>query len=99
MALSMPLFLIWYFATFSLLLLAPVRIHSTSNLMGCMDKDYINDGSLSEKWEIPFFHFTINMVSTWIFWKVSPEYKQAFRKIKAPTTVDYSINFIAFFFS
>lgn len=27
-----------------------------------MDKDYINDGSLSEKWKYRF-HFTINMVS------------------------------------
>ncbi len=61
-----------------------------------MDKDYINDGSLSEKWKYRF-HFTINMVSR--FWKVSPEYKQAFKALKPRQRLTIQINFIAFFFS
>ena len=50
-----------------------------------MDKDYINDGSLSEKWKYRFSFYDQHGFPG--FWKVSPEYKQAF---KAPTTVDYS---------
>ncbi len=43
------------------------------------------------------FHFTINMVSG--FWKVSPEYKQAFKALKPRQRLTIQINFIAFFFS
>ncbi|HFY8662748.1 TPA: hypothetical protein ACIINQ_003449, partial [Salmonella enterica subsp. enterica serovar Typhimurium] len=45
-----------------------------------MDKDYINDGSLSEKWKYRFSFYDQHGFPG--FWKVSPEYKQAFKALK-----------------
>ncbi len=61
-----------------------------------MDKDYINDGSLSEKWK---YRFSFYDQHGFRFWKVSPEYKQAFKALKPRQRLTIQINFIAFFFS
>lgn len=62
-----------------------------------MDKDYINDGSLSEKWKYRFSFYDQHGFPG--FWKVSPEYKQAFKALKPRQRLTIQINFIAFFFS
>ncbi len=94
-----PLSNLVFWLIFSLLLLAPrIRIHSTSNLMEftwtriiLMMVRYLKNGNT-------VFHFTINLWF-WIFWKVSPEYKQAFKHLKPRQRLTIQINFIAFFFS
>lgn len=61
-----------------------------------MSKEYMNDGSLSEKWKYRF-NFMINMV----FWILgaTPEYKAAFKALKVRQRLTIQMNFIAFFCS
>ncbi|EAV4925865.1 TPA: DUF2628 domain-containing protein, partial [Salmonella enterica subsp. enterica serovar Enteritidis] len=52
---------------------------------------------LSEKWKYRFSFYDQHGFPG--FWKVSPEYKQAFKALKPRQRLTIQINFIAFFFS
>ncbi|POP42656.1 hypothetical protein CHU32_18975 [Superficieibacter electus] len=62
-----------------------------------MNKDYMQDGSLSEKWKYRFSFYDQHGFPG--FWKLSPEYKEAFKSLKARQRITIQMNFIAFFFS
>lgn len=62
-----------------------------------MSKDYMEDGSLSEKWKYRFSFYDEHGFPG--FWKASPEYKSAIKGLKPRQRVTVQVNFIAFFFS
>ena len=62
-----------------------------------MSKEYMNDGSLSEKWKYRFnFYYQHGFPG---FWGATPEYKAAFKALKVRQRLTIQMNFIAFFCS
>lgn len=62
-----------------------------------MEKDYMNDGTLSEKWKYRFSFYDQHGFPG--FWSVSPEYKQALNGLSGRQKRTLRVNMIAFFFS
>lgn len=59
-----------------------------------MSKEYMNDGSLSEKWKYRFNFYDQHGFPG--FWGATPEYKAAFKALKSKTTINYSNEFHCF---
>ncbi|EGB30555.1 DUF2628 domain-containing protein [Escherichia coli] len=62
-----------------------------------MSKEYMNDGSLSEKWKYRFNFYDQHGFPG--FWGATPEYKAAFKALKVRQRLTIQMNFIAFFCS
>lgn len=62
-----------------------------------MSKEYMNDGSLSEKWKYRFNFYDQHGFPG--FWGATPEYKAAFKTLKVRQRLTIQMNFIAFFCS
>ena len=62
-----------------------------------MSKEYMNDGSLSEKWIYRFNFYDQHGFPG--FWGATPEYKAAFKALKVRQRLTIQMNFIAFFCS
>lgn len=62
-----------------------------------MSKDYMADGSLTEKWEYRFSFYDEHGFPG--FWGASPEYKQALKGLNTRQKIIIRTNVIAFFFS
>ncbi|MCZ9150216.1 DUF2628 domain-containing protein [Escherichia albertii] len=62
-----------------------------------MSKDYMADGSLTEKWKYRFSFYDEHGFSG--FWGASPEYKQALKGLNTRQKITIRTNVIAFFFS
>lgn len=62
-----------------------------------MSKEYMNDGSLSEKWKYRFNFYDQHGFPG--FWGATPEYKAAFKTLKVRQRLTIKMNFIAFFCS
>ncbi|BDD26569.1 hypothetical protein VEGS18_A42240 [Escherichia coli] len=60
-----------------------------------MSKEYMNDGSLSEKWKYRFNFYDQHGFPG--FWGATPEYKAAFKALKVRQRLTIQMNFIAFF--
>lgn len=61
-----------------------------------MSNNYMEDGSLPEKWKYRFSFYDKYGVPG--FWSVNPEYKKAFKALKPRQRITIQLNFIAFFF-
>ncbi|QFH69389.1 DUF2628 domain-containing protein [Enterobacter sp. E76] len=62
-----------------------------------MSSNYIEDGSLSEKWKYRFsFYDRYGFPG---FWSVKPEYKKAIKELTFRQKATIGMNFYAFFFS
>ncbi len=59
-----------------------------------MSKEYMNDGSLSEKWKYRFNFYDQHGFPG--FWGATPEYKAAFKALKVRQRLTIQMNFIAF---
>ncbi len=62
-----------------------------------MSKDYMADGSLTEKWKYRFSFYDEHGFPG--FWGASPEYKQALKGLNTRQKIIIRTNVIAFFFS
>ncbi|EOW6102126.1 DUF2628 domain-containing protein, partial [Escherichia coli] len=62
-----------------------------------MSKEYMNDGSLSEKWKYRFNFYDQHGFPG--FWGATPEYKAVFKALKVRQRLTIQMNFIAFFCS
>ena len=62
-----------------------------------MSKDYMADGSLTEKWKYRFSFYDEHGFPG--FWGASPEYKQALKGLNTRQKITIRTNVIAFFFS
>ncbi|EHH6328668.1 DUF2628 domain-containing protein [Escherichia coli] len=62
-----------------------------------MSKDYMADGSLTEKWKYRFSFYDEHGFPG--FWGTSPEYKQALKGLNTRQKIIIRTNVIAFFFS
>ncbi|GDF00186.1 DUF2628 domain-containing protein [Escherichia coli] len=62
-----------------------------------MSKDYMADGSLTEKWKYRFSFYDEHGFHG--FWGASPEYKQALKGLNTRQKIIIRTNVIAFFFS
>ena len=62
-----------------------------------MSKDYMADGSLTEKWKYRFSFYDEHGFPG--FWGESPEYKQALKGLNTRQKIIIRTNVIAFFFS
>lgn len=62
-----------------------------------MSKEYMNDGSLTEKWKFRFNFYEKHGFPG--FWGATPEYKTAYKELKIRQRLTIQMNFIAFFFS
>lgn len=61
-----------------------------------MSSNYIEDGSLSEKWKYRFsFYDRYGFPG---FWSVKPEYKKAIKELTFRQKATIGMNFYAFFF-
>lgn len=58
-----------------------------------MSKEYMNDGSLSEKWKYRFNFYDQHGFPG--FWGATPEYKAAFKALKVRQRLTIQMNFIA----
>lgn len=61
-----------------------------------MSNNYMEDGSLSEKWKYRFSFYEQHGFPG--FWSNSPEYKKAIKALKPRQKITIQLNFIGFFF-
>lgn len=62
-----------------------------------MKKEYMNDGSLSEKWKYRFNFYDQHGFPG--FWRATPEYTAAFKGLNVRQRLTIQVNFIALIFS